>query len=136
MDSSPINFDDARPLGQAPSRPARTMPNSDHADTIALKWAALHETAGVVRQIAGNEQENKSADSSWLAMDLRQTDGWKRRLIEQGLDDLTVIMELGLSALLGVQAQGADPDHAAKALWEEFQNVRNGLLALMLPVET
>jgi len=60
---------------------------------------------------------------------------WNRRLIEQGLEDLAVIMELGLSALLSAQAQGADPRHAAKALWEEFQNARNSLLALKLSAE-
>jgi hypothetical protein len=44
-------------------------------------------------------------------------------------------MEPGIAALLGVQARGADPCPAAKALWREFTEARAAVLALLSPNE-
>ena len=50
---------------------------------------------------------------------------------EQGIDDLSVVMEAGIAALLAVHARGVDSRAAALSLWQEYQSARAGLLALV-----
>ncbi len=64
---------------------------------------------------------------------MRDAGGWRRNLVEQGIEDLTAIMEPGLSALLAVHARGASPAAAAQALWQEFTAARDALLGLAPP---
>ena len=58
---------------------------------------------------------------------------WRRAMAEQGVDDLSAIMEPGLSALLAVRARGGDASAPAMTLWEEFLAARDALLALAPP---
>ncbi len=64
---------------------------------------------------------------------MREAGGWRRELADQGIADITAIMEPGLSALLAVHARGKRPQAAALALWQEYLTARDTLLALTPP---
>jgi hypothetical protein len=52
-------------------------------------------------------------------------------LIEQAMEDLSAVMEPGLTALIDAHEAGAQTQPAAHALWQEFLRARHGLFALI-----
>ena len=52
---------------------------------------------------------------------------------EQGIDDLSAVMEPGIVALLAATARGVVPSAAALTLWHEFVRTRSALLELVAP---
>lgn len=106
------------------------------ASAMSMKWSALHDAAGVVAMLAGLPAEPMTQSLRSFPAVMRDAGGWRRNLVEQGVEDLTAIMEPGLSALLAVHARGVSPAAAAQALWQEFVAARNALLALAPPVTT
>ncbi|PKB13933.1 hypothetical protein B0I00_2561 [Novosphingobium kunmingense] len=116
------------------------VPDAGHGDygdpssnTFDLKWSALHDAARVVAMLAGVSAEPTHGGMRDFPLTMRDAGGWRRDLCEQGIDDLSAIMEPGLAALLSVHSRGADPAPAALALWQEFAAARNALLALAPP---
>lgn len=105
------------------------------ASATSMKWSALHDAAGVVASLAGLAPEPMRAEIRNFPAVMRDTGGWRRELCEQGIDDLSAIMEPGLAALLAVHARGVNPAPAALALWQEFHAARAALLALSPPAE-
>ena len=103
------------------------------ASALSMKWAALHDAAGAVALIAALEPEPMTAELRNFPAIMREAGGWRRVMAEQGIADLSAIMEPGLSALLAVNARGHDARPAARVLWEEFLSARNALLALAPP---
>lgn len=103
------------------------------ASATSMKWSALHDAAGVVAVLAGLAPEPMRPDIRNFPALMRDTGGWRRDLSEQGIDDLSAIMEPGLAALLAVHARGINPAPAALALWQEFHAARAALLALTPP---
>ncbi|TCM18479.1 hypothetical protein EDF56_1048 [Novosphingobium sp. PhB165] len=101
--------------------------------SIAIKWAALHQAGQVVAAIAGIEGESPSLEARAFPAIMRETGGWRCRLAEQGIEDLTAIMEPGLSALIAALDRGADPRAAARSLWTEFVAARDAMVALAPP---
>ena len=99
---------------------------------IARKWAALHEAAGTLALLAGTGGTDFGRLDDYPAAILASP-GWRLALAEQGLDDLTAIMDAGLVALLSVHDHGADPAPAARALWQEFAAARAALITLLPP---
>jgi len=98
-----------------------------------MKWSALHDAASAVALLAGQEAERMTPEIRNLPVIMRDAGGWRRELAEQGIADLTAIMEPGLSALLAVHARGMHPQAAALALWQEFLAARDAILALAPP---
>jgi hypothetical protein len=101
-----------------------------------MKWSALHDATAVVATLAGLAPESMRPEIRNYPALMRDVGGWRREMAEQGIDDLAAFMEPGLSALLAVNARGADPTSAALALWQEFQNSRAALLALIPPSQS
>ena len=98
--------------------------------SIEAQWAALHQAATAVAQLAGPAVPPMAPGFSSFPPALAGVAGWRGVLVEQGVADLVAILEPGLTALLNVHARGADPQAAAGALWHEFVTARAGLLAL------
>lgn len=124
------------------SSPAGMLPGSGRAEfgqasasAMSMKWAALHDAAGVVATLAGLATEPMKPEVRNFPAIMRDVGGWRRNLAEQGIADLAAIMEPGIAALLAVQARGVSPASAALALCQEFLAARNGLLALVPPPE-
>lgn len=106
------------------------------ASAMSMKWSALHDAAGVVAMLAGIAAEPMRADVRNFPAIMRDAGGWRRSMAEQGIEDLTAIMEPGMAALLAVHARGVSPAAAALALWQEFHAVRAALLALTPPADS
>jgi len=98
-----------------------------------LKWSVLHDAAGIVAALAGLAPESLKPQVRNFPVLVRDAGGWRTALAEQGIDDLTAIMEPGIAALLEVHARGASCAAAALALWHEFVRARTALLALACP---
>ena len=106
------------------------------ASAMSMKWAALHDAATVVGTLAGVATEPMRPELRNFPAVMRDLGGWRREAAEQGIDDLSAIMEPGLAALLAVHARGTNPAVPALALWQEFQVSRAALLVLSPPPES
>jgi hypothetical protein len=130
----------ATPFGQGPQRAPGILPGAGRAEfgqasasAMSMKWSALHDAAGVIAMLAGIAPEPMRPEVRNFPAMIRDTGGWRRNLVEQGIEDLSAVMEPGLAALLAVNARGVSPATAALALWQEFHAARGGLLALSPP---
>lgn len=103
------------------------------ASAFSMKWSALHDAAGVVAALAGIMPEAMDERQRGFPARIRDCGGWRHDLAEQGLADLSAVLEPGLTALLAVHARGVDPAAPATALWQEFCAAREALLALVPP---
>jgi hypothetical protein len=106
------------------------------AGAASRKWAALQDAANVVASLAGLEPERPGAELRDFPVLIRDAAKWRRDLAEQGIDDMTAMLQPGITALLGVNARGADPRPAALALWREFLQARAAVLSLLPPSGT
>ncbi|TIX49294.1 hypothetical protein E5222_15230 [Alteraurantiacibacter aquimixticola] len=98
-----------------------------------MRWAAVLDAGKVVAALAGMEAERPSKQVRNFPVLLRECPKWKRELAENGVKDLAAVMEPGIAALLAINARGADPRHAARALWREFSTARAAIIALLPP---
>jgi hypothetical protein len=124
----------------AAPQPGAVLPGAGRAEfgqasasAMSMKWSALHDAAGVVAMLAGLAAESMRPELRNFPALMRDAGGWRREQAEQGIDDLSAIMEPGLAALLAVHARGVNPASAALALWQEFHAARAALLALKSP---
>ena len=97
---------------------------------LSMKWSALHEAAETVALIAGTTGGAMSADARKFPAAMREASPTLRRRAEQGVADITAILEPGLSALLATHARGSNPAPAATALWQEFLAARDQVMSL------
>jgi hypothetical protein len=126
------------PIGSVPNSPKGNMSAAGRANfgqaassAMSMKWSALHDAAGIVAALAGMSHEPMRAELRNFPAVVRDAGGWRRTMAEQGIDDLSVVMEAGIAALLAVHARGVDSRAAALSLWQEYQSARAGLLALV-----
>jgi hypothetical protein len=103
------------------------------ASATSMKWSALHDAVGVVGTLAGMAPEAMRPEVRNFPALMRDVGGWRRDSAEQGIDDLSAVMEPGIAALLAIHARGVNPAAAALALWQEFHAARAALLALAPP---
>jgi hypothetical protein len=138
LSSAVMNFqptDSGATLAAGSSLPAAGRAQFGQASSSALgmKWSALHDAAGVVATHFGLGTEVMTPELRSFPAVMRDACEWRRTMAEQGVEDITVFMEPALSALLAVQARGANPAAPAQALWQEFTAARDALLALRPP---
>lgn len=134
MNAQPPKF--AAPAGGALPGSGRAEFGQASASAMSMKWSALHDAAEVLAALAGIATEGMRADLRNFPAVMRDAGGWRRTMAEQGIDDLTAIIEPGIAALLAVNARGTSPASAALALWQEFQAARAALLTLIPPAGT
>jgi hypothetical protein len=125
----------AIPPSMTPGK-GRTQFGQGAAAASSRKWAALQDAANVVATLAGLDAERAGAEVRNFPALIRDAARWRRDLAEQGIEDMTAMMQPGIAALLGVNARGADPRPAALALWREFTAARAAVLALLPPSGT
>ena len=104
---------------------------SDRADAIEAKWLALHQAAAAVALAAGLPGDAAGSPAREFPAAITALGGWQLTQAEQGLGDLTAIMEPGLAALLTLSQRGADCRAAAETLLGEFSRARTALLGLL-----
>lgn len=117
-----------------------TLPSSGRAEfgqasasAMSMKWSALHDASSVVAMLAGIAAEPMRPEVRNFPALMRDVGGWRREAADQGIEDLSAVMEPGLAALLAVHARGINPAPAALALWQEFHAARSAILALSPP---
>jgi hypothetical protein len=103
------------------------------ASAMSMNWSALHDAADAAALLAGIAPAPMTSAQRNFPAVMRDAGGWRRELAEQGVEELSAVMEPGISALLAVHARGVDPTAAASALWREFVTARDALLALTPP---
>jgi hypothetical protein len=111
--------------------PAGLQP--DLAAVTGRQWAAVHQAATVVAGLAGVADPSPPPVIGNFPRVIAEVGGWRAALAQQGISDLSAVMQPGLSALLALHAQGADTGVAARTLWEEFAHARAAVLALLPP---
>ena len=136
MNLPPTDFGTTTPAGSLLPGAGRAQFGQASVSALSMKWSALHDAAGVVATLAGLAPAPMSAALRNFPAALRDAPGWRRTMAEQGVEDLTAIMEPGLSALLAVHARGVNPAAPALALWQEYVSARDALLALAPPPGT
>ncbi|MFC3098404.1 hypothetical protein [Alteraurantiacibacter palmitatis] len=114
-------------MATAPPRPA----NPASPNTTSLRWAALSDAGAVVAALAGAEPEAPDLRLRNFPLLIRECPAWQRQLALDAVEDLAAVMEQGIAALLAINARGADPRPAARALWAEFHAARTAMLALL-----
>lgn len=116
--------------GVAPSEPSgQTGP----ANMLSMRWAALAEAGRVVCMLAGLEAERAEKEVRNFPALIRDAEQWRRDLAANGCADMAAMMEPGISALLAINARGADCKPAAFALWREFTAARAAVVELLPP---
>lgn len=103
------------------------------AGSIAGRWTAIHEASAAVAALAGRHSDAAVNEIHSFPVLIGDADEWRREEADKGISDIAAVMEAGLSALLAVNARGGDPRPAAEALWREFEDARNSVLALLPP---
>lgn len=113
-----------------PRRSSRTQADRSPTDPLAIKWLSLHNAAAIVAALAGEQVDTLPGELHDFPEAMREAGGTRLSVAEQGIRDLSAMLEPGLSALLALHARGADPKPAAVALWKEFTAARNALCKL------
>jgi hypothetical protein len=106
------------------------------ANTVGMKWSALHDAARIVAAHAGVQFDPLTTEIRSFPAMVRTLETSRSELVEQGIEDLNTIMERGLSALLAVHARGVSTAYAALALWREFLVARDALLGFLPPTDS
>ena len=124
-------------LAQATVLPPQDGPDkagSDHAMTGALdaRWSALHHAGYAVRALARLSAQDDPGTDRFVDR-FCQASPRRQEAIAVAIDDLSLVMHVGLTALVGVEDRGGDPVPAAETLWREFACARASLFAMLEP---
>ena len=133
MEAKPTPFGSAAPAGGSLSVSGRASFGQASISAMSMRWSALHDAASAIAALAGIEAPGMTAQQRNFPASIRDAGGWRREQAEYGIEDLSAVMEPGLSALLAVHARGSDARAAANALWDEFVRARDAVLALLPP---
>lgn len=100
------------------------------ANSLSMKWSALHDAAETVALLAGFQGKAMTQEARAFPVSLRDAKPSTREQVETGIADIAAVMEPGLSALIAAHARGAVPHTAAAALWDDFIGARDALMVL------
>lgn len=105
------------------------------ATRIGARWIALHEAGEAIAVLAGRPLPPLDALPFAPTLEtfpelVARSEDWRRQLVEQGMTDLFMILETGITALLAAQSAGATVEAPAGALLDEFIAARATLLGL------
>lgn len=111
--------------------PARAQFGKGTADPVAMKWAALQDAAAAVAALARLQAEPSESGIKDFPGAIREASVWKQELAQQGIEDISAVMETGIAALIAAHSRGSDSVPAARALWEDYLDARHALLSLV-----
>jgi hypothetical protein len=118
----------------SPKTSARSS-TPEHASSGSLhhRWLALQERSAEIARVADLAPE--AVDPIMARFD-EATSSHNSHALEvarRGLEDMELLVEMGLSALREVEARGQEAHAPALALWREFYHAREAVLGLMEP---
>ncbi len=101
--------------------------------TLGHSWTAVHEKAGQVALMADLAPEPMDAVASRLDQALAVSRAHSYGAALRGLEDVDMLVTMGLAALRKVEARGQDANAPALALWREFYHAREAVLTVLEP---
>lgn len=100
------------------------------------RWATLHRRAQQVGQLAALASEPLDGPLATIPARIAEAGEARFEIALDALEDIDAMLLPGLAALGALSARGRDPTAPALALWREFYNARQAILALCpLPQE-
>ncbi|MBU2339938.1 MAG: hypothetical protein KKE77_01675 [Alphaproteobacteria bacterium] len=124
---------DAGPMpGATPGETPRATPAA-RAVELEMRWDALHDAADAVAQLAQLANARPGGAIATLPTRAARAGGWRCRAVANGIDDLALVMQTGLRALIGAADNGRDTTAAALTLWREFHAARQAICAFVEP---
>lgn len=103
-------------------------------ETLGHLWTTVHEKAGQIAQMADLAPEPLISVTSRLDQALVGSGSHAYDLAQRGLEDVDMLVTMGLTALGEVEARGQDANAPALALWREFYHAREAVLTVLEPV--
>ncbi len=123
------------PVGDAGPMTGPTPGSTPPAQAVELemRWDALHDAAEAVAQLAQLAHEHPVGAIATLPTRAARAGGWRCQAVANGIDDLALVMQTGLRALIGAADNGRDTTAAALTLWREFHAARQAICAFVEP---
>ena len=124
------------------SHPHRSVPEtatataSGHSAQSSLeeRWDALVQKGEKIAALAElGEERSDDANRSFVRC-LQSADKHAADAATRGLEDMELLVSVGLKALLEVQAREKDVQAPALALWRELYHAREAVLSVLKPV--
>lgn len=113
-------------------------PGHEPAETLTQRWSALLEKAGQIAQMAELAPEPLGEMNTRFANALARTGALfgnhTHTAAQRGVEDMEILVEMGLRALKEVESRGQDPGAPALTLWREVYHAREAVLSVMEPV--
>lgn len=100
---------------------------------LSARWDALHEAADAVAQLAQLGHEYPVGAIASLPARAARAGGWRCDAVANGIDDLALVMQTGLRALIAAADHDRDTTAAALTLWREFHAARQAICAFVEP---
>lgn len=107
--------------------------NDKPDQALHRRWAALHEKSAEIAQIADLAPEALEHQVSRFNDALSSNSSHLLDTAGQGLEDMELLVDMGLAALKEVEARGQAAHAPALALWREFYHAREAVLSVMEP---
>ncbi|WP_298306715.1 hypothetical protein [uncultured Erythrobacter sp.] len=101
--------------------------------TLGHCWTAVHEKAGQIAAMADLAPEPMDTVTSRLDQALAVSGTHSYGAALRGLEDVDMLVTMGLTALREVKARGRDANAPALALWREFYHAREAVLTVLEP---
>lgn len=123
-----------------PKRPGNPLHRPDRAPQSPLgqRWSALHGKLAQIAQMAELSpeplDETTARFNNGLALTGALFGNHAHSAVERGVEDMEILVEIGLTALHEVESRGQDPGAPALALWREVYHAREAVLSVMEPV--
>jgi len=95
-------------------------------DVVAARWAAMHQAADAIAKMLGKDGAGAERSMGLFPVSLPDAE---RAEITAGTEDLCVIMQQGLFAILRARENGAEAKVAARTLLDRFERQRRKLLS-------
>jgi hypothetical protein len=114
-------------------RPAISPVDRARIELAVSKWIALQDAVLAIALLAGIEAAAPSQEIMRFPENIERADGKRLNQAARAIDDLAMVVELGLSALLAARAQDTRIRPAALTLWREASAAQASILALYPP---
>lgn len=109
----------------------------EHGESLSQRWTTLHKKAGEIARMADLAPEPLDQIARRFAAGLAHSGALfgnhAHSAAVRGIEDMEILVEMGLKALKEVESRGQDPSAPALTLWREVYHSREAILNVMEP---
>ncbi|UAB78409.1 hypothetical protein INR77_01290 [Erythrobacter sp. SCSIO 43205] len=102
--------------------------------SLEERWEALERKGEQIAALADLKPQVSNEGSNQIADLLTHADERAATAALRGLEDMEMLVAVGLQAILEVQARHQDVQAPALALWRELYHAREAVLSVLEPV--